>query len=282
MKNIHAISLVKMALGAAVLAVATLSTQADQFDFYKLGHNNATDFKPDGTLNTLGGYWNSTGGDLTSSDVDLSIFNGNLRYTVGSLTATATATYNNAIAAVVQDHESGWNTANGIGAGLGVYHKLDNSDDNITTGETLTISFNHVVNLTSIGLSTDGHHFGGWTQGETFLLDGVSTSLAHPITLNKTGSIFTFAFGGTNHPTSAQFYLASMTVSRVPEGGLTLALLGGALAGLVLLRRRFVRYGFPSAFFALSAFYLLIQNYFTHHPADDAARGPIAWRLEKL
>ena len=45
---------------------------------------------------------------------------------------------------------------------------------------------------------------------------------------------------------------------------------------------RFVRYGFPSAFFALSAFYLLIQNYFTHHPADDAARGPIAWRLEKL
>ena len=247
MKNIHVVSLVKMALSAAVLAVATLPSQADQFDFYKLkSGGQAGDFKPDGTLNT--DFWNSTGGDLTSSHVNLpSVFGGNLRYTIGSLTATATASYydssanRTSFATVVQDHEDSWSTSNGIGAGLGVYHKLDNSDDNITTGETLTISFNHVVNLTSIGMSSDGHHFGGWTQGETFLLDGISTSLAHPITLNKTGSIFTFAFGGTNHPTSAQFYLASMTVSRVPEGGLTLALLGGALAGLALLRRRFVR-----------------------------------------
>ena len=45
---------------------------------------------------------------------------------------------------------------------------------------------------------------------------------------------------------------------------------------------RFVRYGFPSAFFALSAFYLLIQNYVTHHPADDSVRGPIARLHEKL
>ena len=76
----------------------------------------------------------------------------------------------------MRDHEPGWTASKG--AGLGVYHLSgDTSDDNITLGEKLTITFTQAVNLTSIGLRAEEHNFTGWSTGATFLLNGTSTLL---------------------------------------------------------------------------------------------------------
>ncbi len=194
-------------LAAALLGVAVLPAGAAQFDFYKLG-NGGGDFL---ASNGQG----CTGGDWCSSNVNGGVFNGNLSFSDGGVTAVATGNYNNAAAAVVQDHQNGWTATSG--AGLGVYHSKITSDDNITTGEKLTITFDQVVKLTSIDLRSDGHNFTNWTANSTFLFNNVSTSLplgVGSIALNQTGQVFTFEFGGRN---ADQFYLAAMTASAVPE-----------------------------------------------------------------
>ena len=215
-------------LAGLVLSAATLPSVAANFDFYKLG-NGAGDFLP---TNGVG----CTSGDRCSSNVDGGTLNGNLSYTVGGITAVATGSFNNGVAAVVQDHQAAWTLANS--AGLGVYHLSGASgDDNITLGEKLTITFNQVVNLSSIGLRAEGHNFTGWAANATFLFNGVSTLLPQgvgAVALNQTGSVFTFEFGGT---APDQFYLASMTAAAVPESG-TYALMAAGLGVMGLLARR--------------------------------------------
>ncbi len=219
------------------------SASAVNFDFYKLGRGNALDFLPtDGVA--------ATGGDLTSSDVVHGVFNGDLTFTIGGLTAKATGTFNGNAAAVVQDKEASWDSPRGDGAGLGVYQSkyggstspnLDTSDDNITTGEKLTITFNQEVKLTAIGLSAEGHNVTNWFNGATFLFNGGSTLLPKGTgiidNLSIVGKEFTFAFDSAR--TADQFYLASLTVSSVPEGGATVALLGLSTIGLGAMRKRF-------------------------------------------
>jgi PEP-CTERM motif len=212
-------------LASAAFGTALLPASAANFDFYKLG-NGAGDFLPtDGVA--------CTGGDLCSSNVNGGVLNDNLTFTTGGITAVATGTYNNAVVAVVQDHQAGWTFASS--AGLGVYHVTgDTSDDNVTTGEKLTITFDRVVNLSAIGLRAEGHNVNGWPTGSTFLFNGTSTLLPDnvgSIALNQTGQVFTFAFGGVQPD---QFYLASMSVAAVPEPG-TYAL---AAVGFVARRRR--------------------------------------------
>lgn len=184
-----------------------------------------------------------TGGDLCSSNVDGGVRSGDLTYVSGGITARATGRFLNTVAAVVQDSQSNWTLQNS--AGLGVCHLSNNgSDDNITSGEQLTISFDQVVHLTSIGLRSEGHNFTNWSSGATFLLNGVSTLLPQnvgAIALNQTGKVFSFAYGGAH---SDQFYLSSMSVSSasvaaVPEPETYALMLAGlGLTGWIARRRR--------------------------------------------
>lgn len=218
-------------LAAALLGAAAVPASAAQFDFYKLkSPTGGGDFLPtDGVA--------CTGGDLCSSNVDGNVFGDDLTFTDGGITALATGSFSGGVASAVQDHENGWSAT--VGAGLGVYHKSgDSSDDNITSGETLTITFDQVVTLTSIGLRSEGHNFTSWGAGKTFLLDGVSTLLPQnvgSIAVNMTGQVFTFAYGGTN---ADQFYLSSLTAVPVPEPESWAMMLAGLGVVGFMLRRR--------------------------------------------
>ncbi len=218
------------------LACAVLTASANTFDFYKLGRG-AGDFLPSGPYFT-------EGGDNVSSDIIAGTYNGSLVFTQGSITATATATYNAAAAAVVQDNTSNWSLdgSRTRGAGLGVYqdrapNAVVRSDDNITNGEILTITFNQQVRLTTIVLNDDGHYIFSQNNPFTYSLNGTSTALYGTTLVNMIGTQFTFAYGGTN---AHQFYLSSLTVSTVPDSGYTVGLMGAALLGFAAFRRRFI------------------------------------------
>lgn len=218
-------------LTAALLGAAAIPASAAQFDFYKLGRGVVNgDFLPtDGVA--------CTGGDLCSSNVDGNVFGDDLTFTNGGITAVATSSFVSGASSVVQDHEGSWSAT--VGAGLGVYHKKgDTSDDNITSGETLTITFDQVVTLTSISLRAEGHNYTGWAPGSTFLFNGNSTLLplnVGSIGLNMTGQVFTFAYGGAK---ADQFYLAAMTATPVPEPEAWALMLAGLGAVGFVLRRR--------------------------------------------
>ena len=222
-------------LFAAALATALLPSAAASFDFANLKYNGIVNsgFLPSDGIPC-------TGGDLCSSNVNGGVLNGDLTFSSGGVTVYATGSYNGNMAAVVQDHENGYNAANKIGAGLGVYHLSNNSsDDNITVGEMLTLTFSQMVNLTSISLRSDGHNVSGWNAGSTFLFNGASMALpigVGDIALNFTGTQFTFAYGGRNPD---QLYLSGLTATQVPEPGtLALMLAGLGATGFVARRRR--------------------------------------------
>ncbi|HEU4843011.1 MAG TPA: FxDxF family PEP-CTERM protein [Burkholderiaceae bacterium] len=229
-------------LAASALLAATVPAFAavTVFDFSNLkyeGRQN-TGLLPSGVLGT--DYWGCTGGDICSSNIDHKILGGDLVYTVNGISATATAQYQSGSqsydATVVQDHENGYSAANKIGAGLGVYHKAhDNSDDNITRGEQLTLTFAGPVNLSSVMLRSDGHDT-SWKRNATFLLNGTSYKLDDTIApAALTGSVFTFQFGGAKPD---QFYLGGVTVSAVPEPSSYAMLLAGVGLMAFVARRR--------------------------------------------
>lgn len=233
----------KMLAAAALLATTVPAFAAvSVFDFsfleYAGGHN--TGLLPSEGLNS--GYWSCTGGDICSSNIDGQghTLGGDLVYTVGGISATATAQYLKHShwqdATVVQDHENGYSAAHKIGAGLGVYHVAgDSSDDNITSGEKLTLTFAGPVQLSNVMLRSDGHDT-SWGRNATFLLNGVSYKLADTISPALTGSVFTFQFGGAKPD---QFYLGGMTVSAVPEPSSYAMLLAGVgLLGFLTRRRK--------------------------------------------
>ncbi|MBC7501890.1 MAG: PEP-CTERM sorting domain-containing protein [Herminiimonas sp.] len=223
-----------LALSAASLpATAAIVT----YDFSNLKYQNGSNngFLPTEVLNS--GYWRCTTGDLCSSDVSFGKLGGDLKYTVNGLTATATALFNGNAVSVVQDADNGYNAAKYLGAGLGVYHLANvNSDDNITVGESLKLTFSQAVTLTGLSLRSDGHSavFG---TGATFLLNGTSEALSHDLSnLSFTGTEFTFAYGGAK---ADQFYLGGITVSAVPEpsAGAMLAI-GIGMIGFAARRRK--------------------------------------------
>lgn len=232
-----------LAASALLAATAPAFAAVAVFDFSNLeyvgGHN--TGLLPSESLGS--GYWGCTGGDICSSNIDGHghTQGGNLVYTVNGISATATAQYQSHAqwrdATVVQDHENGYSAASKIGAGLGVYHEAgDSSDDNITRGEKLTLTFAGPVTLSAVMLRSDGHDT-SWSRNATFLLNGTSYKLSDTIApAALTGSVFTFQFGGAKPD---QFYLGGMTVSAVPEPSSYAMLLAGVgLMGFIARRRK--------------------------------------------
>jgi len=130
-------------------------------------------------------------------------------------------------------------------AGLGVCKKLTagnqctpTSDDNVTSGEILSLSFDQSIRIDSITFKDANH--------QTVLLDGgsldfsVNGGVAGPMSLSladwglfngSTGSLFSFAHKDT------QFYISSTTVSAVPLPPAVL-LFGASLGALGFLGHR--------------------------------------------
>jgi len=211
------------------------------------------DFANNGFVPTNG--VDCTGGDRCSSNVN-SVLSGALSFQSGGITVDAFASYNASAfgvnAAVVQDYEGAYNGqlsgSTAIGAGLGVYHSLNNNaDDNITAGEAIQLHFNQAVALSSVGLRADGHNTTGWSPNATFQYsfdNSTWATAALPVNngqfaLAQTGQDFYFRYGGGN---ANQFYVSSMSVSAVtpvPEPETYAMLLAGlGLMGFTVRRRR--------------------------------------------
>ena len=156
---------------------------------------------------------------------------GHLDY-IGPGSQTVKGSYNGGAfgsrAAFVQDHENGYNGKlsgkDAIGAGLGVYHKKDDtSDDNITDKEAIWLHFDQNVSLSSVGFRAEGHNTTSWIANATFQYSfdnstwttGLLPKDVGQFALSHTGHDFYFRFGGGSK--ADQFYISSMTVSAVPE-----------------------------------------------------------------
>ncbi len=190
------------------------------------------------TLTPLSGGATGTAGCGFNSGSD--ICGTAMTFAQGALTATATASYmgspmNGTVAIkAVQD----WNGTKTVPyVGLGVYHTIGNTaDDNLTSGELLTLTFNQVVTLTGLNFRAEGH--GLYSDlDDTFLLNGVEKNLKPTISgLSLTGTTFTFGYGGRD---ADQYYLSGMTVTAVPEPeSLALMLAGLGLVGTITRRRK--------------------------------------------
>jgi len=259
-------------IAAAAISPAFAGTTSATFDFANLEWITAKNavpahfagFTPAETLGS--GAWDCTGHDICSSNLGTGALGGDLKYANNGIVVTATAkatvtstttvnhhqvTSSKTIdATVVQDHDDGYNAAKQIGAGLGVYHVTNNnSDDNITTGEALTMSFANAVTLTGFSLRSEGHNTTAWNPNATFELTvtGADNSvhvydwkLAGQFSgLSLAGKSFAFSYGGAK---ADQFYLAGMTVQQatapVPEPETYALMLAGLAAVGFVARRR--------------------------------------------
>jgi hypothetical protein len=225
-----------LALGAALCGAPLPGSSATTFDFSHLTGASPTDFRPEGTENI--DYWNCTGGDFCSSNLNRGKLGGALHFFIGPIRVWVKGYYQTSNTTqqvtVVQDHEPSYDPTRQIGAGLGVYHVTgDNNDDNVAIHEKLVLTFDQPVAISAVNLRTEAHT-NTWPGNRSFLLNGETTPLVASLTgLNLRGTEFTFEYGG-NQPD--QFYLAGLVVSAIPEGQ-TYGMLLFGLAGLGLLQR---------------------------------------------
>lgn len=227
----------KHLVASAVLALVGAQAHAVALNF------DFGDLKWDGSRNTgflpTSSSYKCTNGDLCSSDVNNNRYGGGLTYTQQDVSLTATGSYRGHAAAVVQDHDNSYTPGGKNGAGLGVYHTKYTSDDNVTFGEVLTLTFNQDVTISNVGLRSETHDVWNWTKGATLLVNGKEMLLPKgtgDLGVNLTGRTFTFAF---NDRCGDQFYLSSLAVQAVPEPASAAMLLAGlGLVGGIARRRR--------------------------------------------
>ena len=123
-------------------------------------------------------------------------------------------------------------------AGLGVCKILDGSgfcdpsdDDNIQSGEELTLTFDRTLTLTALLFKNAVHElFSGTVLINTVSHTVVSGVLAAVLVADN--SVWTFGFGGDY---AAEFYVSSVNAVPLPAAGI---LFGSALAGIGFLSRR--------------------------------------------
>lgn len=219
------------AVAAALVIGAPLTAQAATFDFATM----SDDFY---TANGYEGTWDQvTGGTYTVDGV-----------TITDASATWTSNGTTAGADPFFDSSAGMNNRD---AGLGVCHSgtktstgrsncatptgSATSDDNLTQGEALTLTFDGPVTMTSLTIRDENHY--GITDTSAVIINGVTYSAVNGIVTfsgGLTASSFTFVTEASGNP---QIYLSSMTVAPVPVPAGVLMLPGGLLL-LILLRRR--------------------------------------------
>ncbi len=141
------------------------------------------------------------------------------------------------------EHNGGFAYLDRGDAGLGVCKHLHNtqcspsSDDNVTFGEILQLTFDQEVSLNTVFFKNAGH---GTTFGGDFKLsvdagDWDTLSLAYEFDANRIGT--TFEFYNFNGGSGAEFYINKLSVNAVPIPA-AIWLFGTGLLGMVAVARR--------------------------------------------
>lgn len=164
-----------------------------------------------------------------------------LTHSIGGISVDATGTYNGGAAFAYLDSGN---------AGMGVCKVINgsnqcdpSSDDNVTSGESLILTFNQIVKFDAISFKGEGHIVSALDGDYLNLTVDGSDLGAKSIDQNDwdffatlTGKVFEFTFLDENSG-GDQFYMSAVTVSAVPLPP-ALLLFGAALGGLGLITRR--------------------------------------------
>ena len=217
---------IKSILAGSAILVAQ-SAGAATFDFDNIADNNSPAASLDSFTGSIGaGPFFGERGALS------------MNFSSGSIGLTATA--NEVTGAVINPYLDSGN------AGLGACKVLTgnaqcspSSDDNVTTGEILTLTFDQVVTITETTF-VNGSHGTSFLGTFDLQIDGgaVNTyNLTHLFAMDLTGTEFAFSNVNVNTGNKYQFYINTMEVQAVPVPAAAW-LFGSGLLGLVGVARR--------------------------------------------